>query len=206
VSGEVIVAVITGGSIAATAVVTYIETRRKLQREYDLALRTERVKSYRKLWPLTKSFRRFVREDVSIKAARDFCRALNGWYFREGFFLTPRSMERYETLLETVHDVLDQAEDEEERKLTDAEYELVYRRCRDLRASLTEDLGSRIESEIGRRRRANALARKRAADRTNGFSDRDLIETLRQRLQTTEYDRTASLAVGGHRRRSRRAG
>jgi hypothetical protein len=203
-SGEVIIAVITGGSVAATAGVTYIETRRKLQREYDLALRAERIKSYRNLWPLTKTFRKFVRDDVSVGDARKFCTTLNGWYFREGFFLTPRSMDLYERLLERVHDVIDQAGDGE-RNLTEAEYQTIYRSCRQLRASLTEDLGSRIESAINRRRR-RALARARAAaDGRDGFSDRDLLEALRQRLRATTYDLDAAAADTPRRRRLTRA-
>ncbi|MDX6512036.1 MAG: hypothetical protein QOE36_1540 [Gaiellaceae bacterium] len=101
ITGELVVGGF--GILAAliTGLVTFVETRRTfindLTKEYDLALRANRVEVYPALWQLTEALPRYGKErPLTVADLVELIESVRGWYFeRGGMFLSGESREAY---------------------------------------------------------------------------------------------------------------
>ena len=135
--------------IPVTAVLTYIETRRKLitdlTREYDLALRAERLTAYRKLWNLLRPLHPYARQPLAVSEARALSATLSDWYASEGFLLSLSSWREYGVLQRGLASI---GADEPGRILDEDELDLLGNRTERLQNSLTEEIGTRERSAL----------------------------------------------------------
>jgi hypothetical protein len=106
--------------------------RQKLESDYDVALRTERLTEYRKLWQLTESIGWYGKHEITPKTAKKLLADIHQWYFENGggLFLSDVSMNCFEELLQA----LDQQDVEPER---------LRKLGTKLRAALAYDVGGR---------------------------------------------------------------
>jgi hypothetical protein len=162
-ASDVGVALIGFCGLLITALVTFLGTRMKLlhderesrrsfrdglAREYDLALRSDRIGSYRSLWRLLRPLRRFDPPRLTVGDAHALRSSLGAWYYEEGLFLSNTSWSGYGNLQEAITRVIASAEGGCDRLLTDDEFKTLYERARVLRSSLTEDIATRERSVL----------------------------------------------------------
>jgi hypothetical protein len=144
-----------------TALFAYFRTRSRisldLSAEYDKDLRTSRLQVYQELWKLLEPLARYSRPGpVTYQVVKDMAEKMRIWYFQQGgIFLTKGSYDPYFTLKKSLQDIIDDtpciackdAEIDKERLAT------LLIEGNLLRSSLTEDIGSRNESFLLRKRK-----------------------------------------------------
>ena len=98
---EVLSAIIAGSvSLVVSSVAAAWMQRRKLESDYDAALRAERLAEYRKLWQLMEPIGWYGRHEITSKSAKKLLADLDHWYFEGGgLLLSDISYESFEELL-----------------------------------------------------------------------------------------------------------
>jgi hypothetical protein len=151
---QVVVAVIalfgTLLTVVVTATATALKVRQDLQREYDLALRRERMDAYRALWkelePLAKYFRNTRATYGTMKSVG---KALRRWYFETGgIFLTVPARDAYFALLDELRLVEGVAPGDPEDELELAVFERLRELGSALRTVMVEDVLTRRGSAL----------------------------------------------------------
>jgi len=97
---EVLSAIIAGSiSLVVSAMVAAWAQRRKLESDYDVALRTERLAEYRKLWQLMESIGWYGRHEITSETAEKLLADIDHWYFEGGgLLLSDVSYQSFEEL------------------------------------------------------------------------------------------------------------
>ena len=136
---------------AITAVITYLATRSKavldLTIEYDKELRKERLAAYQQLWPKLKPLARYSPErPLTYEIVKLTSEDMRDWYFStSGIFLSARSRKPYFDLKAVMQGIIDDAKLQQhgEKQLDASSIKTVLENARLLRASLSDDLGTR---------------------------------------------------------------
>src|SRR6185436_18683282 len=82
---QVLSAIIAGSiSFVVSSVVTAWTQRKKLESDYDVTLRTERLAEYRKLWQLTEPIGWYGKHEITSEMAKKLLTDLDHWYFENG--------------------------------------------------------------------------------------------------------------------------
>ena len=136
---------------AVGGVISWLTTNSRLRRElellYDRDLREKRVAAYRELWKRTKRVPRTrLRGEVTGATLREVREDWHNWYYDEGgIYMSAVVRDTYFAATEALETAADAGGD---RELRENEYEAVYERVKELRDSLTADIGSRIEPQL----------------------------------------------------------
>jgi len=149
-SPEVLSAIIAGViSLLISSFVAVWVQRKQLASDYDVALRTERLTEYRKLWHLTEPLGWYGNHEITPETAKKFLASYDHWYFENGsgLLLSDLSLDVFEELLLAL-DKYDGNPDEV-RKIGTR-----------LRSALTYDIGGRSLPLLRRRPHSNELAQK----------------------------------------------
>jgi hypothetical protein len=98
---EVLSAIIAGSiSLVVSSVVAAWAQRRKLESDYDAALRVERLAEYRKLWQLMEPIGWYGKHEITAETAKKLLGDLDHWYFEGGgLLLSDISYQSFEELL-----------------------------------------------------------------------------------------------------------
>ena len=98
---EVLSAIIAGSvSLVVSTVVAAWAQRRKLESDYDAALRAERLGEYRKLWQLMEPIGWYGKHEITSETAEKLLADLDHWYFEGGgLFLSDIAYQSFEELL-----------------------------------------------------------------------------------------------------------
>jgi hypothetical protein len=149
---EVLSAIIAGSvSLVVSTVVAAWTQRRKLESEYDAALRTERLSEYRKLWQLLEPLGWYGKHEITSETAKKLLADLDHWYFEGGgLFLSDISYNSFEELLRAL-DKYDGAPSGAAEHLRPIGSKL--------RTSLTYDIGGRKRPLLRSRIRQQELER-----------------------------------------------
>ena len=97
---EVLSAIIAGSvSLVVSSVVAAWTQRRKLESDYDAALRTERLTEYRKLWQLMEPIGWYGKHEITSETAEKLLADIDHWYFEGGgLLLSDVSYQSFEEL------------------------------------------------------------------------------------------------------------
>jgi hypothetical protein len=136
---------------AITAVITYFATRSKtvldLTIENDRELRKERLKAYQELWPRLKSIAKYSAErPLTWQIIKETSEHMRDWYFGAGgIYLSARSRKPYFDLKKEMQLIIDDHgnKHKKETELDPAYTTQLHRHATDLRASLSDDVGTR---------------------------------------------------------------
>ena len=99
---EVLSAIIAGAvSLLISTVVAAWSQRKKLESDYDVTLRTERLIEYRKLWQTLEPIGWYGQHEITPVTAKKILDDLDHWYFENGggLFLSDVSYDSFEELL-----------------------------------------------------------------------------------------------------------
>jgi hypothetical protein len=98
---EVLSAIVAGSvSLVVSSVVAAWTQRRKLESDYDVALRAERLTEYRKLWQLMEPIGWYGKHEITSETAKKLLTDLDHWYFDGGgLLLSDISYQSFEDLL-----------------------------------------------------------------------------------------------------------
>jgi hypothetical protein len=138
--------------VLVTAVVTYVETRRRfltdLAHDYDLALRSNRVEVYPALWKLTEALPRYGKEHAAaVSDLLELIESLRAWYFETGgLFLSTDSRDAYFAFQDDLSRTT-RGRDARDA-LTDDEREQLRSSGSALRTALAADIRSRRRAEL----------------------------------------------------------
>jgi hypothetical protein len=98
---EVLSAIVAGSvSLVVSSVVAAWTQRRKLESDYDAALRAERITEYRKLWQLMEPIGWYGKHEITSETVKKLLTDLDHWYFEGGgLLLSDISYQSFEDLL-----------------------------------------------------------------------------------------------------------
>jgi hypothetical protein len=98
---EVLSAIIAGSvSLVVSSFVAAWTQRKKLESDYDAALRAERLTEYRKLWQLMEPIGWYGKHEITPDTAKKLLADLDHWYFEGGgLLLSDISYQSFEELL-----------------------------------------------------------------------------------------------------------
>lgn len=103
---QVLSAIIAGSvSLLVSSLMAAWTQRKKLESDYDVTLRTERLTEYRKLWHLTESIGWYGQHEITPETAKKLLADLDHWYFENGagLLLSDDSIEVFEELLRALY-------------------------------------------------------------------------------------------------------
>jgi len=145
--------VITGlVSGAISSVLTYFGTRSKIRLEmrveYDKALHNKRLELYKALWPETEPLARFKPHFfLTYSIVNAVAERTRDWYFNKegGIYLSKQSRKPYFRLKKAMQRVIDDGEMEKQpdAKIDDNMRDAIVQAASRLRASLSDDIGTR---------------------------------------------------------------
>lgn len=144
---QILSAIIAGSiSLVVSSVVAAWIQRQKLESDYDVALRTERLAEYRKLWQLTEPLGWYGKHEITSETAKKLLADFDHWYFENGggLLLSDVSVKIFEELLHALHEYSDDPE-------------RIRRLGTKLRAALSYDIGGRRLPLLRRRVREQDL-------------------------------------------------
>jgi hypothetical protein len=92
-------------SLLVSVVVAAWTQRKKLESDYDVTLRAERLAEYRKLWALTETLGWYGNHEINPEVTQILVAELDHWYFENGggILLSDISIEPFEQLLLALH-------------------------------------------------------------------------------------------------------
>jgi len=146
---EILSAAIAGVvSLLVSSLIAAWMQRKKLISDYDIALRSERLKEYRKLWELTELLGWYGNHAVTPEIATKLLSDFDHWYFKNGggLLLSDLSVFEFEALLLAL-------------KKYDGDSNKIRTQATRLRAALAYDIGGRNLPLLRRRPRAHELER-----------------------------------------------
>ena len=117
----------------------------KLLQDIDVDLRKRRLKVYPELWKCTELLPMWPRvPGVTYEQLMELSKSLRQWYFETGGMFLSRSTHdnAYTPLQEALKNLL---ESHPSGEISDADYELIRKRCSTLRTALASDIESRRE-------------------------------------------------------------
>jgi len=144
---EVLSAVIAGSvSLLVSSVITAWAQRKKLESDYDVTLRTERLIEYRKLWQLTEPIGWYGKHEITSETAKKLLIDLDRWYFENGggLLLSDVSVNIFEELLHALYQ-------------NNGDPDRIRRLGTKLRAALAYDVGGRRRPLLRRHVREQEL-------------------------------------------------
>ena len=97
---QVLSAIIAGSiSLVVSTVVAAWAQRKKLESDYDVALRKERIAEYRKLWQLMEPIGWYGKHEITSETAKKLLADIDHWYFDGGgLFLSDITYQSFEEL------------------------------------------------------------------------------------------------------------
>jgi hypothetical protein len=98
----VLSAIVAGAvSLLISTVVAAWSQRKKLESDYDITLRTERLTEYRKLWQIMEPIGWYGEHEITSVTTKKLLGDLDHWYFENGggLFLSDVSYNSFEELL-----------------------------------------------------------------------------------------------------------
>jgi len=164
-------------SASITAVVTYYATRSKIRLdlavENDKKLREKRLEVYQKLWVLLKPLARFSPEkELSYQQIKITSEKMRDWYFNDasGIFLSKETRKPYFDLKKSLQQIINESEliKDKDEPFTEVDkskeiknnwntpervneiLEKILKQGKELRTSLSDDIGTRKEPFLGR--------------------------------------------------------
>jgi len=101
---EVLSAIVAGSvSLVVSSVVAAWAQRKKLESDYDVILRAERLTEYRKLWQLMEPIGWYGKHEITSETAKKLLADLDHWYFEGGgLLLSDISYQSFEDLLQAL--------------------------------------------------------------------------------------------------------
>jgi hypothetical protein len=157
---SVLIALIAGlVSGAITSVITYFATAAKIRLEltieYDKELRKDRLGAYLKLWPKLKPLARYSPPSpVGHQLVKKTSENMRDWYFDTGgVYLSRESRDRYFKLKATMQKIIDNPKiPEKDGSLPPGLVATLHDEATELRAALSDDVGTRQEPFLRSRR------------------------------------------------------
>src|SRR4030095_6907696 len=97
---EVLSAIVAGSvSLVVSTVVAAWTQRRKLESDYDVTLRAERLAEYRRLWQLMEPIGWYGKHEITSETAKKLLADIDHWYFEGGgLLLSDVSYQSFEEL------------------------------------------------------------------------------------------------------------
>ena len=97
---QVLSAIIAGAvSLLISTVIAAWSQRKKLESDYDVTLRTERLTEYRKLWQIMEPIGWYGKHEITSETTKKLLADIDHWYFEGGgLFLSDVSYQSFEEL------------------------------------------------------------------------------------------------------------
>ena len=151
---ELAIALLTAGlGLISGAVLALLGSRQRLEVEYDIALRTQRIEAYQALWKILEPLAYYAPSSAVTHAlARELAEALRSWYFEVGgLFLSEASREAYFDLQKGLGGVIKvppdgPLDDQCFEPLDDHRFERLRAIASKLRTTLTQDTATRVKT------------------------------------------------------------
>ena len=144
-----VVASVVGGAVAlisGIALALYGSLKR-LEVEYDIALRNHRIGAYQALWKILQPLAYYSPPSaVTYGVARDLSRALRSWYFEVGgLFLSEQTREAYFDLQKGLGGVNKEPVEHDHLPVGDKVFERLRGTASTLRTATTQDVATRVK-------------------------------------------------------------
>jgi hypothetical protein len=147
-TSEVVASVVAGGValISGIALALYGSLKR-LEVEYDIALRNHRIEAYQALWKILAPLAYYSPPSaVTYGLARDLSRALRSWYFEVGgLFLSELTREAYFDLQKGLGGVIKEPVEHDHLPVADKLFERLRGTASTLRTATTQDVATRVK-------------------------------------------------------------
>jgi hypothetical protein len=129
------------------AVLAVIASRKRLEVEYDIALRKDRIEAYQALWKILEPLAYYSPQSaVTYAVARDLSKALRSWYFEVGgLFLSEETREAYFDLQKALGGAIKEPLDVEDVSLGPQRFERLRAIASKLRTTSTQDVATRVK-------------------------------------------------------------
>jgi len=146
---ELAIALLTAGlGLISGAVLALLGSRQRLEVEYDIALRTQRIEAYQALWKILEPLAYYAPSSAVTHAlARELAEALRSWYFEVGgLFLSEASREAYFDLQKGLGGVIQEPPDVDHLPLDVQRFDRLRAIASKLRTTLTQDVATRVKT------------------------------------------------------------
>ncbi len=133
------------GGAFLTAIGVLVKSAFSQRVKIDESVLKERRELYQKLWEKTKLLPKWPQAtDVTYAKLHTLSEELRDWYFLEGgIYLSEQARKAYGNVQENLCLTTKAKQDDQEKSITDAEYQNLVDFCSALRTELTQDLQSR---------------------------------------------------------------
>jgi hypothetical protein len=137
-----------GAGLLTGALLAVLGTRQRLEVEYDIELRRQRIEAYQALWKILEPLAYYAPPSaVTYSVARDLAQALRKWYFEVGgLFLSEASREAYFDLQKGLGGVIKEPLDADSVPLGAQRFERLRSIASRLRTTLTQDVATRVKA------------------------------------------------------------
>jgi hypothetical protein len=131
-------------------VLSLLASRKRLEVEYDIELRKQRIEAYRALWKILEPLAYFSPASaVTYAAARDLSKALRSWYFEVGgLFLSEATRNAYFDLQKGLGNVAKQPPEDDSLPVGPQRFERLRGIASTLRTMTTEDVATRVTPRL----------------------------------------------------------
>jgi hypothetical protein len=139
-----------GLGLVSGVVLALVGSRKRLETEYDIALRKYRIEAYQELWRILEPLAYFSPPSaVTYAVATNLSRALRSWYFEVGgLFLSERTREAYFDLQKGLGGVIKGVPEDHYEPLDPRRFERLRSIASNLRTASTQDVATRVKSRL----------------------------------------------------------